>query len=305
MSAAPLLSDEELERLRQQTLEHWQRAIRRGALPQAGPFPSLLRGQGLEIHDRRPYQPGDDVRHLDWRATARSDRPLSKVFLEERGRSLFLLIDRRPSLRFGSRREAKAASAARIAAILAFTALSSGERVGGMVLEEAPRLYPASGASNQVFRLLQAAAAPFTARESPPPSLLPLWPEIARHCGAGTDLCLISDFHDLDDVPPATLRALAGRCAIHAFQVKDQGEASLPDIGLLRLRTPTGETVLVDSADATLRRRYARRMAHQQDELARILASAAIPLRMVYNHLDIFRQLTLTLHHEGGHDTSP
>ncbi|MFQ5489025.1 MAG: DUF58 domain-containing protein [Gammaproteobacteria bacterium] len=305
MSAAALLTDEELERLRQQTLEHWQREIRRSALPQAGPFPSLLRGQGLEIHDRRPYQPGDDVRHLDWRATARSNHPLSKVFLEERGRSLFLLIDRRPSLRFGSHQEAKAACAARIAAILAFTALSSGERVGGMVLEEAPHLYPAAGTGDQIFPLLQAAATPFTDQESPPPSLLPLWPEIARHCSAGTDLCLISDFHDLDDFPPATLRALNGNCAIHAFQVKDRGEASLPDIGLLRLRTPAGGTVVVDSADAALRRRYARRMAQQQGELARILASAAIPLCMVYNHLDTFRQLTLTLHYEGGHDTSP
>ncbi len=305
MSAAPLLPSEELERLRLQTLEHWQRETRRTALPQAGPFPSLLRGQGLEIHDRRPYQAGDDVRHLDWRATARSNHPLSKVFLEERGRSLFLLIDRRPALRFGSCRETKAASAARIAAILAFTALHSGERVGGMVLEDAPHLYPAAGASDRVFSLLQAAAAPFAAQTQHPPSLLPLWPEIARHCGAGTDLCLISDFHELDEFPPATLHALSEHCAVHAFQVRDRGEASLPDIGVLRLRTPGGETVLVDSSNGKLRHRYSQRMARHQSELARILASAAIPLCMVYNHLDTFRQLTMTLHHEGGHDTSP
>lgn len=304
MSAAPLLSDKELERLRLQTLEHWQREIRRSALPQTGPFPSLLRGQGLEIYDRRPYQAGDDLRHLDWRATARSNRPLSKVFLEERGRSLFLFIDRRPSLRFGSRCEAKAATVARVAAILAFTALHSGERVGGIVMEEAAQFYPAAGTSDQVFPLLQAAAAPFVTQESPPPSLLPLWPEIARHCGAGTDLCLISDFHELEEFPSDTLLALRGHCAIHAFQIRDRGEASLPDIGLLHLRTPGGQTVVVDSDDGGLRHRYTRHMARHQSELVRILANAAIPLCMVYNHLDTFQQLNTTNYHEGGHDTT-
>jgi uncharacterized protein (DUF58 family) len=91
-----LISDAELERLRLITLQHRSRRYR--ILPVAAPGgsrPSHWRGHGMELHESRPYQAGDDIRHLDWRATARSGKATTKVFVEERARNLFLLIDRR------------------------------------------------------------------------------------------------------------------------------------------------------------------------------------------------------------------
>ncbi len=293
--AAPLLTDEELARLRLQTLTHWQHGRRRATLTTPGPFPVPLRGQGLDLHDRRPYQPGDDVRHLDWRATARSSRPYTKIFLEERGRSLFLLIDRRPGMRFGSRTP-KAASAARIAAILAFTALQAGERVGGLVLEDAPRIFPPAGTLTAVMRLLRCAAAPF-GEETPPPSLRALWHDIARRCGPGTELCLICDGSDPDEFPPAVLRAIVARHTVHAFQIRDPGELTLPALGWLQLRAPGGDTTaLVDTHEATLRQRYREAVAACQARFQNHLAEAGVSLRIVYNHRDAFEQLTASCH---------
>lgn len=302
--SAPLLTASELERLRLQTLDHWHRQVRRSSLVHSGPLPSLFRGHGLDIYDRRPYQPGDDIRHLDWRATARSGRPLTRVFLEERGRSLFLIVDRRPPMHYGSRREPKAASAARVAAILAFTALAAGERVGALLLEEKGRLFPASGRRSAIAHMLEGAAAPLQTGLRDAASLRTLWPEIVRSCAPGTDLCLISDFHDLDEYPPPVLHALNARSTVHAFQVRDAAEEVLPRAGLLRVRA-RGGTCLVDSDDPGLQRRYAQARRHHHDLLARRLADAAIPLHLVYNHEDTFRQLKESVVHAGAPHTTP
>ncbi len=290
---APLVDTATLEGLLLQVQAHWQaqRRSHRFARPYAGPLPALLRGQGLELHDRRPYQAGDDLRHLDWRAMARSGRPLTKVYLEEGGRELFLLLDRRAGMRFGSRHEPKAACAARTAAILAFAALCAGERTGGMVVEGEARHFPASATLAGLHPLLQAAAAPLPERPPPPCELAHLWPRVAQHCQPGVQLCLISDFRRLEDWPQEALQGLARRCEIHAFQICDRGEASLPKRGRLCLHDEQGREYLVDCRDAALRRDYAAAIEGWQRRLQARLHAAGIPLTVVYNHRDTFRQL--------------
>src|SRR3569832_2768837 len=110
----PLLDIGELERLQHQTLHHRRTKQRPVAGRWTGAARSLFRGRGMELDDTRAYQPGDAVRHIDWRATARSGRPLSKVFREARQRELHLVIDRGVFLFFGSRVVSLAFSAARV-----------------------------------------------------------------------------------------------------------------------------------------------------------------------------------------------
>lgn len=105
---------------------------RRSAGAHAGPHASRFRGRGVDYLESRGYQPGDDIRNIDWRVTARSGRPHTKLFQEERERSVLLLLDHSPSMRFGTRRCFKSVQAAQAAALLAWTATRGGDRVGAV-----------------------------------------------------------------------------------------------------------------------------------------------------------------------------
>src|SRR5471032_501120 len=93
---------------------------------------SRFRGRGVDYVESREYQPGDDIRQMDWRVTARSGRPHTKLFQEEREQSILLIIDTNPSMRFGTRARFKSVQAARTAALLAWASVQSGDRVGAV-----------------------------------------------------------------------------------------------------------------------------------------------------------------------------
>ncbi|MBT5794998.1 MAG: DUF58 domain-containing protein [Deltaproteobacteria bacterium] len=101
-----------------------------------GPYLTKLKGRGMEFAEARPYQPGDDVRHIDWRVTARTGRTHTKLFREERERPVMLVLDQAQQMFFGSRERLKSVQAARIAALLGWRALLRGDRVGGVLFSE-------------------------------------------------------------------------------------------------------------------------------------------------------------------------
>lgn len=296
--AAPLLATAELERLQQIALQYRGRSRRSLQAPGTGRRHSHARGQGMELHDVRPYQPGDDIRSMDWRATARSGRPVTKVFVEEHARRLFLLVDRRPGMMFGTRRELKAATAARVAALLAFTSLAEREPVAGLVLDEPVRHYAPARTLEGVLPLLQhaAAAPPAPGRASPRPAPAhdALQSPFVRETAHQATMYLISDFADiadgratLADYLPADARAQA--IAIH---IVDASEQELPDAGLVRLAAPAGgPPVLVDTASAALRQRYRERMVARMAALHTACARHGVPLHTVSTRLDLLPQL--------------
>ncbi len=101
-----------------------------------GPFLSKIKGRGMEFAEARPYQPGDDVRHIDWKLTARSDKPHTKLYREERERPVILVLDQSRSMFFGSRKRLKSVQAARIATLIGWRAILMGDRVGGVLFSE-------------------------------------------------------------------------------------------------------------------------------------------------------------------------
>jgi uncharacterized protein (DUF58 family) len=115
-------------------LPSWSRSIR---APQSGQYLSTLRGRGMEYDESRPYQPGDDIRQLDWRVTARTGKPHTKLFREERERPVFICVDYRRAMFFATKGVFKAVQAARLAALLAWRAQQQGDRVGGLVFADA------------------------------------------------------------------------------------------------------------------------------------------------------------------------
>ncbi len=270
-----LLSSDELERLHHLTLALRRHRPSAGRL--AGPALSLYRGQGMELEDLRPYQPGDDVRHIAWRATARSGRPVTKVFREERQHLLYLAIDRGPTMGFGTRTRLKAAQGARLAAVLTYSALAQQERVAGVTLDaHGEHAYAAARSLDGALRLLQAAAAPLPRDIKTTANFPALLPRLARAVERHAAVALISDFATLNPEHLPALRALAEHHDVSAFHITDPAEERLPDAGRLRLVGPDGRRYVIDSSDPTLRERYAQAMRERAVEVSDLLRAAGM-----------------------------
>lgn len=287
----PLLSFDELERLQRQTLQRRRAPRRPVGSHWSGTAHSLFRGRGMELDDSRAYQPGDDVRHMDWRATARSGRPMSKVFREERQRQLYLVVDRSPSMHFGTRVETKAVTAARCAAVLAFSALAEHEHVAGLVLDGARmRAFAAARRLDGVLPLLSAASAGALDKLQPA-NWNSVYPSLQRAVSRGATLCLISDFHSADETHRAELWRLAMRCDLILLHVVDPAEMELPAAGRLRLTGGDGRIHTIDSSDASLRARYAAAMTERRAALRRLCHGVGATLRTIRTHRDVLEQL--------------
>ncbi|MGF1528710.1 MAG: DUF58 domain-containing protein, partial [Candidatus Competibacterales bacterium] len=127
--------------------------------PRAGTVGSRFRGRGMDFQESRVYQPGDDIRTMDWRVTARTGRPHTKLYTEERERPVFCLVDFSPSMFFGSRRMFKSVAAAKLAALIAWATVAGGDRVGGFLFGGGEHLeFPPRGGRRGVLPLLQGLA---------------------------------------------------------------------------------------------------------------------------------------------------
>jgi len=217
---------------------------RRSAARLAGARLSRFLGRGMEFTEVRGYQPGDDVRWIDWRSTARTGRVHTKLFAEERERPVWVVADLGRSMRFGTRGAFKSVVAARAAAALAWDAHGSGASVGGIV--GSPGIcveLPPGRTAAHVLRILDVLAAGTAVDGEPEPEFL------ARELGwlrqrvrTGSRVAVISDFYALDGRLLALLRSLALRCELLLVRVFDALESEAPPPG--RYRVSDGRATL-------------------------------------------------------------
>lgn len=232
----------------------------------AGDYKSAFRGSGMEFDEVREYQPGDDVRSIDWNVTARQGRPFIKRFHEERELTVFLAVDLSASGRYGAGTSSKNDLAAEICATLAFSAIKSNDKVGLLLFTDCIELFipPAKGLTH-AMRLIR--------------EVLGFQPR-----GRGTDIAsamdflgkalhkravvfLVSDFIGDKNCDQA-LRRTAHRHDLVALSLSDPSEAQLPDAGVVEIEdAETGERMLVDTSSAAVRDAYALHAAQREDAL--------------------------------------
>lgn len=238
----------------------------------AGAYRGARPGEGLTFAELRAYEPGDDVRHLDWNVTARQGRPFVRRYVEERSFILWLLVDVSASMRFGREARTKADRAAQAAALLATAAVHNGDRVGLLLVSDRIELeLQAAGGARHLARVVRAlAAASTTSRGTSLQTALPRLRRTSRR----SMLVVLGDF--LDE-PVAPWRRIARRRDVVALRVVDPLEERLPDVGLLAVRdAETAAVRLVDSRRAGRRDAYARRAEERRREFARWSAGAGI-----------------------------
>jgi uncharacterized protein (DUF58 family) len=225
-----------LVRLRQSLPLVKRPAGRRVLASNAGGNASRALGRGLDFAEVREYNHGDDVRSIDWKVTARSGRPHTKVFNEERDRPFLVVVDLRSSMFFGTRTAFKSVVAAKIAALVAWAAAANRDRVGGLVFsDERIRECPPGEGSRGVSRLLSAIAVTHAEARDQGPAVQPqaqslpdIFKRLKRSAHTGSSICLLSDFADFSTRPSGHLNHLLMHNHLAACRIYDSLEAELP-----------------------------------------------------------------------------
>ena len=275
---APLISADDIAGLAAQASLLAQLPVREVHDHPAGDWASRWLGRGLDFEESRLYSPGDDIRDMDWRTTARTGRPHLKIYREERQPLVHLVIDRGATLRFGTRRRLKVAQAARVAAVLAFAAAGRNGVIGATLWNTQDETLPARHGRLAALGLIEQAAAPCPPLTDPAPTeplhhadrLAALEASLPR----GARLVLISDFAWLTDVHETQLARLAARFDVWAIQIVDAAERALPEMGAACFHDmASGQRVWLDTALAAFRgavgTAFASHLAAQAARLAR------------------------------------
>ena len=200
----------------------------------SGRHASRLRGRGLDFEELRQYRQGDDIRSMDWRATARLRKPQVRVYSEERERPVLLAVDQRRPMFFGSRRAMKSVTAAEVAALCAWRALAAGDRVGGIVFNDVEIVdLPPHRSQTRVLRLLHEVArlnralAEDTAETSAQVTLNPVLEAVLRRASHDHLVVLVSDLDGADEETQRLATQLASHNDLLVVAVYDPLGASL------------------------------------------------------------------------------
>jgi uncharacterized protein (DUF58 family) len=262
----------------------------------AGDYRSAFPGIGSELWQVRPYEPGDDVRRIDWNVTARTNEPHVRVELAERVLVTWLVVDLSASMTFGTADRRKADVAEGVATAVGWAATRRGNRLGVVAFAGEERFdRPRQGrlALLETLRLL---------RELPPGGnrslrdALQLTDRLARQRAL---VVVVSDFRGPRDWRPPLVR-LAGRHTVIAVEVRDPREQELTNVGRLRLVDPeSGRQLRVDTADARLRERFAVAAAEERRQLVGLLSSAGVRHVALSTRGDWLRPLAAFLRRSG------
>jgi uncharacterized protein (DUF58 family) len=241
-----------------------------------GEYHSVFKGAGLSFEEVREYQPGDDVRSIDWNVTARMGSPFIKRFVEERELTVLLLTDVSGSQRFGTRKQTKRAVAAELAALIAFSAIANNDRVGLIACSDTvERFVPPSKGVKHVLRLLRDIL--FFEPEKKGTSLkagLDYLNQVQRRRAI---VFLISDF--ADEGFESSFRLAGRKHDLIAVRVTDPREHQLPNVGLLELRdAETDKHLLIDMRHHTVRRVFAERAGVRDEHIRKLTRSAKTDL---------------------------
>ncbi len=234
----------------------------------SGDSRTRFRGRGMEFEEVRVYQAGDDIRNIDWRVTARTQVPHTKLFREERDRPTFIIVDQRSSLFFGSQRCFKSVLAARLATILAWTALGNSDRVGGLVVGDSDyKDVKPKRSKHAVLELIhqinhynQALNSPIAADGQLSMSELLL--DARRLAKPGSAVYIVSDFHDFDSECEEQLYSLSRHTDTSLLHVYDPLEKTLPTRGVYAI-TNGQRRLSISAGDNAFRKRYHDQYQHQ------------------------------------------
>jgi uncharacterized protein (DUF58 family) len=255
----------------------------------SGQYESVFKGRGIEFDEVREYQPGDEIRSIDWNVTARMGHPFIKKFVEERQLTVMILLDVSASSYFGTAKRLKSELAAEISAVLAFAAIQNKDRIGLVIFtDRIEKFIPPRKGLSHVLRVIREAL-------------------YFKPKGKGTDIAaalryldgvttrrvvtfIISDFFAKDY--KKALALANKRHDVIAITITDPREIDLPNVGLLELQdAETGSVFLIDTSNETIREKYSRRsreLIAERDKVFNSVSMDHIGIRTDRPYIDEF-----------------
>lgn len=271
----------------------------------SGRHASRLRGRGLNFEELRNYLPGDDTRNIDWKVTARTREPYVRVYTEEKDRTVWLLVDQRMPMFFGSQRKMKSVVAAEAAAIACWRVLAQGDRVGALVFDDNDlRVIPPHRSADRVAQILKCVveknhALNATSEAVPGPGMLNQALErvsaLARH---DCLVCLVGDGFGIDDASRRFITRLTEHNDVLALFVFDPLEQAIPEAGRLVFTDGTTQ-IEFNSSVLRLREAWADDFDQRLDRMREASRRHAIPLLPVHTAAPVLEQLREALGHRG------
>ena len=266
-----MTSEELLKRVRK--IEIKARKLSRNIF--AGEYHSQFKGRGMAFSEVREYQPGDDVRSIDWNVTARLNKPYIKVFEEERELTVMLLVDVSGSRHFGTLSQMKRDMMAEVAATLAFSTIANNDKVGVIFFsDKIEKFIPAKKGKTHVLHIIRELLSfePTSAGTDIAQALQYFANAQKRHCTA----FLISDFISAGNMYQPLMIA-SNRHEVNAIQIYDRREAELPNIGLVKFHdAETGNDLWVDTAITSVRDNYAQAWRDNQNEMQQLFTRTGV-----------------------------
>jgi uncharacterized protein (DUF58 family) len=241
-----------------------------------GQYHSVFKGRGMEFSEVREYQPGDDIRTIDWNVTARMGHPFIKKFTEERELTVMLLVDVSGSEIFGSVRQLKNELAAEVAAVLAFSAIRNNDKVGLIMFSDDIELFvpPKKGKTHVLRVIREILYFQPKGRRTDIPAALKFLEQITTHRSV---TFLLSDF--IADNYQKMLRVANQRHDMVAIAITDPREIEMPRIGIVELEdAETGSRVLLDTSHEPTRRTFWENAVRRQRERAQTLRNCGVDL---------------------------
>jgi len=241
----------------------------------AGAYRSRFRGRGVDFVESRNYLPGDDIRNMDWRVTARTGKPHTKIFQEERERPVLVVVDASPSLYFGTRTRLKSVAAGQLAAAIAWAAVRRGDRIGAFLFapDKHRELRPAGGRRG-AMRVIQGLVDwlnPDSVHQGHEPLSVSL--ERVRHAvRPGSLVLIISDFFNLDEQCHRHLSRLRQHNDVIGCQIMDPAERDLP----------AGRFPISDGEHSAMLDTHQQKSRSQFDQMS--VQHGEIPRRMFQRH---------------------
>jgi uncharacterized protein (DUF58 family) len=256
-----------------------------------GEYHSIFKGSGIAFEEVREYQPGDDVRSIDWNVTARMGHPFVKRYIEERELTVLLMVDVSGSHQFGAGLQQKREVAAELAAVLAFSAIANSDRVGLLQFtDRIERFVPPRKGVRHVLRLIRDVL--FHQPQSRGTSLRQALEYLNRLMRRRIIVFLLSDF--LDEGFDRAFKHVGRKHDLIALSITDPREEELPDVGLVELEdAETGQHLLIDTSSGAVRRVYAERASQRREHLRQLCRAASTDLVEVStegDHLDALIQ---------------
>jgi uncharacterized protein (DUF58 family) len=253
-----------------------------------GEYRTLFRGHGIDLADIREYEPGDDVRYIDWNVSARMNTPYVRQYLEDREVTAHFLLDLSPSVDFGTVNTLKRDQLVDFVALLARLLTRHGNKIGAVLYAgKVERTIPAATGRNQALRLLNDVINLPRLQSAPYTSVSDLVEHALRTIKRRSVIFLVSDFFTAPgwDRP---LGMLARKHEVIAVRLEDPRERELPDIGMVVLNdAETGDSVHVDTHDATFRRRFDAVVQKREAELRTAFAHCGVDVLHLSTEADL------------------